>query len=561
MTNQHREWTVVRKDGSIIDSPPKGAVYRRMCFHTGYGEHLKREIQEILTRYPDVDGIFVDCFNLPQPCYGPECMTLMQKEGVDISDDNAVSQFHKRKGMEYALELRTLVPEDKYFFINGLSGILDNDSDIQNRIKYHSHAEIEALPTGGWAYDSFPARCAYERNIFEKRLYMTGRFHHSWGDFGGIRTKAALEYDAYTALANSAQISIGDHLHPRGVPEKALMDMVRDIFRDIKRVEKWTDGTENIAEIGVFNALPYDNGNGDSYRQRSNIFEAVARMLGELKYQFDIVDDSLDLDAYKVLILPDVMTLGNIAKDKISDYIKKGGKIISTGQSGLKPDLSGFALPEWDFTYNSVEKHSLPYFVPLKPIEKDLPCMPISIYKTGISLSSKEGNEVLAQIYKPYFNKHWDGQHCYDTYLPYDSKTDEAAVLRNGNIIHINFQLFKAYQQAAYPVYKTLIRNCMELLYTDKLIETDAPSFARTYLTKKDHYRIFHILSYCPEKRGNMAIIEESIKLYHVRVKIKGRINWIYSIPDMKPIVFNIVGDSTEFVIPMVDGHAMFAMG
>lgn len=562
VANIHRDWTVMRKDGRIIDENPEGPVYRRMCYNTGYGEHLKNEIKEVLALYPEVDGIFVDCFIMPQPCYGAECTDLMKREGVDIDDDNAVLMFHKRKRMEYALELRKLVPSDKYFYVNGLSGILDNDSDFDNRIKYNSHAEIESLPTGGWGYDYFPASCAYNRNLFDKRLFMTGRFHQSWGDFGGIRSKPALECDAYTALANCAQISIGDHLHPRGVPEKALMSIIKDIFGDVKKVEKWTDGTENISEIGVFNALPYDNGNGDSYMQRGIVFEGVARIMGELKYQFDIVDDSMELDPYRLLILPDVMTLGDAVKTKISEYIKKGGKIISTGISGLNTGLSDFALPEWNFTYDGEGKYSVSYFKPLKPVDKGLPDMLLSMYENGISLFPKEGNEILARLWRPYFNKHWDGKHSFDTYMPYDSETHEAVVLREENVLHISFPLFTAYRLTAYPVYKTLIKNCIELLYQDKLIEMDVPSFVRAGLTKKDNYRILHILSYCPERKGrNVAMIEEGIKLYNTKARIKGsNIKKIYSIPNMDNVEFSVAGGYTEFIIPEIDGHGMFVL-
>ena len=53
---------------------------------------------------------------------------------------------------------------------------------------YHSHVEIECLPSAGsWGYDTFPALAAYTRTLFEDRLYMTGRFQNSWGDFGGIK--------------------------------------------------------------------------------------------------------------------------------------------------------------------------------------------------------------------------------------------------------------------------------------------------------------------------------------------------------------------------------------
>ncbi len=558
----HRDWTVQRKDGRIMDENPSGAVYRTMCYNTGYREHLKSEIKEVLTLYPDVDGIFVDCFILPGPCYCPKCIAIMKDEGIDITDDNAVAAYHKRKIMRFGLELAALVSDDKYFYINGLSGILDNDSDLDKRIKYNSHAEIESLPTGGWGYNFFPASIAYNRNLFEKRLFMTGRFHQSWGDFGGIRTKAALEYDAYNALMHCAQISIGDHLHPRGIPEKALMDIVKDIFGGVKKLEKWTDGAAYIADVAVLNALPYDNGNGDSFMQRGVLFQGVAEMLGELKIGFDIVDDSLDISKYKLLILPDVMTLSSVAQNKIQEYLKGGGKILSTGISGLNPEKTDFALPEWDFTYKGEETRSGLYMQVLGTASEKLPDMPLSIYDTGIRMLPKGQNEVIAELLTSYFDKHWDGRHSYDTYMPYDSKTGEAVILQNKNVLHIAFPIFTSYRLTGYHVYKDLIGNCIDLLCGKRLLEIDAPSFTRAGITEKDGDRLLHILSYCPEKRGrNTGVIEEGIKLYNVKVKVlDDTIKKIYSIPDMQTIDFSKDGDYTEFIIPFVDGHTILFM-
>lgn len=558
----HSDWTVQRKDGRIIDENPEGAVYRKMCYNTGYREHLKNEIKEVLSLYPDVDGIFVDCFILPQPCYCPRCIEAMRGEGIDASDDGAVLAYHKRKIICFALELAALVPNDKYFYINGLSGILDNDSELDKRIKYNTHAEIESLPTGGWSYNFFPATIAYNRNLFAKRLFMTGRFHQSWGDFGGIRTKAALEYDAYNALMNCAQISIGDHLHPRGVPEKALMGIVKDIFGEVKKLEKWTDGAKHIADVAVFNALPYDNGTGDSFIRRGALFEGIAEMLGELKIGFDIVDDSLDISKYKLLILPDVMTLSGVAQNKIKEYLQNGGKILSSGSSGLNAEKTDFALPEWDFVYQGEESRKGLYMKVSEKVGANLPDMPLSIYDAGIRMLPKEKNEVLADLMTSYFDKHWDGRHSYDTYMPYNAKTGESVILKSENVLHIAFPIFSSYRMTGYHVYKDLIGNCIDLLCDRKLLWMDAPSFTRAGMTEKDGNRMLHILSYCPEKRGqNTGVIEEGIKLYDVKVKIlDNTIKKVYTIPDMHSIEFSRNGDYTEFIIPFVDGHGILMM-
>jgi hypothetical protein len=69
--------------------------------------------------------------------------------------------------------------------------IFHNNGHIQrgNRdvLKYFSHLELESLPTGGWGYDHFPISAKYCQNLPYDFLGMTGKFHTTWGEFGGFK--------------------------------------------------------------------------------------------------------------------------------------------------------------------------------------------------------------------------------------------------------------------------------------------------------------------------------------------------------------------------------------
>jgi hypothetical protein len=45
---------------------------------------------------------------------------------------------------------------------------------------------------------------------------MTGKFHQTWGEFGGFKRPEALRYECAAMLAFGARCSIGDQLHPSG---------------------------------------------------------------------------------------------------------------------------------------------------------------------------------------------------------------------------------------------------------------------------------------------------------------------------------------------------------
>jgi hypothetical protein len=565
--DHRREWTVVDENGQVVWGDRTGYNLRHMCYNTGYGDHLVAEVSELLELYPDVDGIFMDCFSFPKPCYGHECVELMKAEGIDIEDKAAVLNFNVRKIIKMARRISAVVPEDKYFFINGA---LPNKTCFFGRTELDTHSEIECLATGGWGYDYFPAKAALERNLFDDVVFMTGRFHRSWGDFGGLREKAGFEFDAYSALAAAVNISVGDHLPPRGLPEPAVFDIIREIYTELEKTEPWTDNVKYVPEIAVMiskndwrpNYTEESLPEGVDTARGMYAVRGAVRMLAELKYQFDVITDDMDFSGYKLLILPDCMTLSGETAKKLSAYIKNGGKVLSSGSSGLSRDLSGFAASEWNFEYDGPEPWNASYFKACEELAADMPDMVTAIYAQGIALAPKNGNTVLADYWEPYFNRHWDGYQGY-FYTPYSKKSDKyAAILQQDSVVHINFKIFGDYNMQAYPSHKKVVAACIKRLYSGKLLKTNVPVFARTSLTVKDNYLILHTLSYCPEQKGSMGIIEEGIKIYDNEFYIA----WdkapkkAYLVPYGEPVSFSYANGRIELRVPRIDSHAIIAM-
>ena len=80
------------------------------------------------------------------------------------------------------------------------------------------------------------------RTLGKPVLNMTGRFHRSWGDFGGIRTEPSLEYDCLYGMANAMRTNIGDHFHPRGDINRPVFEMYQRLYDRLQRFEPWLDG-------------------------------------------------------------------------------------------------------------------------------------------------------------------------------------------------------------------------------------------------------------------------------------------------------------------------------
>lgn len=87
----------------------------------------------------------------------------------------------------------------------------------------------------------------------------------------------------------------------------------------------------------------------------------------ELGYQFDFIDSTLDFDKYRLLILPDVIPVDEELRDKLSTYLKKGGKLLVSYQSGLDRAHQKFMIPELAVVYRGDAPYS-PDFICQKNI-------------------------------------------------------------------------------------------------------------------------------------------------------------------------------------------------
>ncbi len=645
----HPEWQKVLGGGR-----PHATSYP--CYNTEYGDHLLAEVKEVLELYPDIDGFFLDCVGVDtqHTCYCETCRKMMAEQGIDFHDTEAAYEFNRQTAKNMCKRIRDAVPYDKYIYFNGFNfGMTEEETYVD------SHMEIEALSgSNSWGYDYFPTFVAFERNNFKESVFMTGRFHDSWGDFGGITTKEAMEYDSFYALALGSDISIGDHLHPSGEPEKGLFDAIKPIYEQIKAVEPWTNGAVYTAEIGVYCGERDHFLNYDRYY---TVYAGASRVLSELKYHFDIVTNQHDLSRYKVLILPDEIVLDEKSAKKIKEYLAGGGKILSTGNSGLTPDGKSFALPEWDFT-PFPEYQASPFFDPNAPTPKkigilytdaageflfpemnafytewlmkffgydydlvstnddfndyrvvllpnawtmdDATATKIAKYiQNGGKVDTYgSGNSQVGRVPEKtgpsFFRLHGDlakntpdmvlrsyihgtllklgktAENLADhiaaqnvtimpdwVYLPYGEQSGYSAAAKSGNVIHFSTKLFKAYQRDGYTVYKQIVDNALRMLYTEKMIEADLPSFSRSTLTKNGDTYLLHVLSYSPERRGSAAKVEDKITLIDTPFTLRvANAKAVYSLPNKAPIPFTAKDGTVSFTVPRVDGHAIIAI-
>jgi hypothetical protein len=273
------------------------------------------------------------------------------------------------------------------------------------------------------------------------------------------------------------------------------------------------------------------------------------------------------------LILPDFVWVDKVLAEKLRLHLQRGGTIISSGYSGMRPDKSGFALDEYGLQYAGENPYHPIYIKVNGALMKGVPDMPLTIYPTerqgrqivhGPMFINRSGAEVLATFWKPYFNSgDFDG-----TFLKHysycEKSIDRPAIVKAGNnIIHFSFPLFSGYAQHAVPVYRALFGNCLKMLHPDPLlVVAGLPVFAQINITAKNTERILHVISFLPEYKGQgNALGVESICLKDIRVSLKKRskraCGAVYLAPSRQAIPFTQDQANIFFTIPKVEGYQM----
>ena len=552
---ENRGWLRIAPDGHVYAEDRLGHFFRTMCFNTSYAEHILDLITELLSLHP-LSGLFLDSMGA-RPCVGVECVREMKERGLDWRDPADLHEFARLTALRMARRIAGAageVRDDLLFVFNGIP--------YEHQLDVASHLEIECLPShGGWGYEYLPVFARYARTLGKPVSNMTGRFHVSWGDFGGLRTEPSLTYDLLQGLAYGTAPCIGDHLHPRAALNKPVEAMKGRVFARLRELDPWTRGAKPVVEAAVVAPRGSFDGLPEVRQEAMGVLKGAARMLAELQVQLDIVSQDQPWREYDLLVLPDITPLDDALAERVRAHLDGGGKVLSTGWAGLDPERKGFVLDAWGVRYAGDEPCSPAYLEAAPALRGVLPEMPVTLYESGVALEAGPDAETLAEIVAPYYNREFDGEH-YFGYQPPDKPAGRPAVTLAGGVAHFASPLFTLYYRHAPVVMRDLLAAVLDRLLPARLVRVEAlPSFARVMLTEQPGRRMAHVLAYLPEPRGDrMSIIEEPIGLRGVRVglRVEGKPpTRVYLAPSEEPLDTDTRDGYTWATVPEVEGYAM----
>ena len=494
----HPEWRARSATVNRFDPGQLQAGWHTICLnHDDYRAQVLAQAREVMQRYPTTPGLFFDIILTPD-CVCAECLAGMQQRGLDpadpaqrlINDDWVNARFRS----EMTAALKPDFPDLRIFYNCGHIHKMGPD-----RFAPYSHLELESLPTGGWGYDHFPSPARYAVPLGFDVVSHTGKFHTSWGEFGGFKHPDALTYESAQMVALGSKCLVGDQLHPDGAINHDTYASIAPAYALVEKLEPFLKGAAQVSEVAILSA-EYFNPRG----ARNHLADdAAAQMLQEIKLPFDVIDPSTDFARYRLLILPDEVRLDAALVARLTNFVAGGGKAILSDQSGL--DAAGQVMPGLDLGIAaSGAWHDRKPFYATSGLA-GLPKGPFVVYGKAREISAA-GAEVLALALPSYFNRIWahfcSHQHAPD--IPGAAPLGPLVTVKGG-LAYVATPIFATYHASGQPLYRNLVAALIARFLPDPIVLTDMATTGRASVSVQGDRHILHVWHGAPTVRGRGA--------------------------------------------------------
>lgn len=508
---KHPGWGMVRNGAPADPLVPR---FHGLCLNTPYLEEVLEQIREVCRNY-DADGIFLDIVG-ERECCCQTCLQTILDRGWDPTDPENVRRLGRETYANYTRRVRQAIDEIK----PGLP-LFHNSGHIlvgrRDQARCDTHLELESLPTGGWGYDHFPMSAAYCRGLGMEFLGMTGKFHTTWGEFGGFKHKNALRYEAALSLAFGAKCSVGDQLHPRGAMNETTYRLIGAAYAEVEQKERWCDDVTAVADVGVLSVEAFT---GQQNHPDNLATTGAVRMLLEGHYLFDILDTESDFRPYRVILLPDVIPVTGALRQKLDDYVAGGGKLLASGDSCLGESA---LLYDFGCRYEGPSAYCPAYVNPEVPLDSMDPGTYV-IYGEGSVLRLTDTGEELASREQPYFNR-TVAHFCSHQHAPNSGIVEGSAITLGPDGAYFGWKLFREYAVKGSLILRELFCAGLDrLLGANKTLCTNLPRQGVVSLMDQtgDSRLVCHLLYASPVKRGDgIEVIEDILPVYGVELSLK----------------------------------------
>jgi len=511
----HPEWIVRKKNGELStcgqrnpnpEDPRGDCTWYDLCLGDGsYCQHIYDLTEEICQRYKDIDGLFFDICIRGKACYCDECMEKMKNAGIDVDDDAQVEKFFAAQREVFMRKCGEIMlnyhPNATIFFNSGGA-----DHYRPRYHQYQTHFEMEDLPTAWGGYNKLPLRAKFFNRTGKPYIGMTGKFHLTWGEFGGFKCREALKFEVATMALYGAGCSIGDHMHPDGEMEMQTYENIGYAYDYLEKIAPYCYGGVSTAKLGVYLTSDKLSTNG------------LSDILIENQIDYDIVFDN-NFSRFDTVIFPDGAILDDNGINALNAYVQSGGKVLTVGNALLK---DGKFQIDCGAQYIGESEFNCDYILTDVAYKEEISKAPTLCYYPGIRMRLTDG-EVLGHIMVPYFSRTM-GKYCGHKNTPHDKAAPMLpAIVRKGNVICMAHSMPRMYGTYGNLYYKRYFMLALHQLYSGGTFGvTGLGSQGRATMIRQPEQNRYclNMVYAAPSRRGCAEIIEDILPVYDIQVRL-----------------------------------------
>ena len=560
--DKHPEWRQMREDGRFaqIGLPgenntvyPGGWRFNNFL-HPDYQDYMEAHVREILANY-DVDGLFFDIvFFDPKACWSESSVKFREKHNLLGHDLATQVRFESAAQAAFCGRFTRLIQginKDTTIYYNSTNPIFtDTHAGVRTRHELQTHWELESLPSGYWGYHHFPRLARAFGNWGKPWLAMTGRFQKQWGDFGGLKPTAALEYDCFRSQALGGGNSVGDQLPPRGRLDAGAYDLIGGVYEQCEKAEPFYAGSTTLAQIGL--VAPGHPDLDSAITDKS--LEGAVQMCDEAHYNTIVLDDASEIEGLDLLILPDYVMLTESLKKRLNAYVAKGGKILLSGQSGFNADGKN-EVPGVDLRRTGTVDLYPSYWRAHASFSTALSRSDRVIYLAGENVEKGADASVLVDRVLPYFKRN-DLTFCSHFQTPPRAEADRhPAVVGGKNYVYFADPIFREYRQSGNIAVRDGCLEAMRRLVGEPSFGAGLPSTILCTPRRRGDDVILTLLHYIPTRKAlDIDMIEERSSFAGETLRCPKGVGEVIDFETRTPLARNADG---SFVLPLKKGRLL----
>ena len=358
----HPEWAIQKADGTPLTCSSPIAHWRMPCYETEYRQYALGQLREIAENY-DPDSLFLDIFG-KSLCYCPTCRKMFEdRYGYPLPETEEGIMAHYREVTEFLDDRGKAMLQDITDVMKGVNPEIKITinfaalycKEIRDMLDYQFTEPF----AGNWL------SAAYARDTAIGQYPQLGP--------GNVSQVYNYNPESIYILAASEIAAQGCRVfmysgsqHPDGTLEHTEAQRIGAAYREVEKFEQYLGDREVVADVAIIQSdtsVPIGNdkplpanaiGRAHQGSVHRDAIVGAMKLCDSSKYSWKVLPEQLaDLQTllkFRTVVLPDVFCILPQLADALTEYVRQGGNLILSGQTGLFDRdgnrLSDFALAD-----------------------------------------------------------------------------------------------------------------------------------------------------------------------------------------------------------------------